>query len=168
MIPQEFVAPIGKGVTEAATTGVLAGFPIVDVKAVAYDGSYHDVDSSEIAFKIAGIMAFKEGVRRANPVILEPIMKVEAITPESFMGDVVGDLNARRGIIQGIADRPNIKLVSALVPLSQMFGYATSLRSMTQGRATYSMQFDHYQDVPANVQQEIIGIAAKEKAEGKK
>ncbi len=167
-IPQEYVAPIGKGVTEAAATGVLAGFPIVDVKAVAYDGSYHDVDSSEIAFKIAGMMAFKEGVRRANPVILEPIMKVEAITPESFMGDVVGDLNARRGTILGIADRPNIKIISALVPLSQMFGYSTTLRSMTQGRATYSMQFDHYQDVPTNVQQDIIGVVAKEKAEKKK
>lgn len=167
-IPQEYVAPIGKGVVEAAATGVLAGFPIVDVKAVAYDGSYHDVDSSEIAFKIAGMMAFKEGVRRANPVILEPIMKVEAITPESFMGDVVGDLNARRGTILGIADRPNIKIISALVPLSQMFGYSTTLRSMTQGRATYSMQFDHYQDVPTNVQQDIIGVVAKEKAEKKK
>ncbi len=167
-VPQEFITPIEKGVMEAVTSGVLAGYPVVDVKAVAYDGSYHEVDSSEIAFKIAGIMAFKEGLRRAEPVLLEPIMKVAAITPENFMGDVVGDLNARRGTIQGIEDRPNVKVISALVPLSEMFGYATQLRSMTQGRATYSMEFDHYQEVPNNVQQEIIGIAAKEKAAGKK
>lgn len=167
-IPQEYVTPISKGVVEAATAGVLAGFPVVDVKATAFDGSYHEVDSSEIAFKIAGIMAFKEGMRRAEPILLEPIMKVEAITPEAHMGDVVGDLNSRRGTIEGIEDRLNIKVITAQVPLAQMFGYATSLRSMTQGRATYSMQFDHYQQVPSNIQQEIIGIAVKEKAEKKK
>jgi elongation factor G len=164
VIPQEYIAPIGKGVEEAAANGVLAGFPVVDVKAVAYDGSYHDVDSSEIAFKIAGSMAFREGMRRADPVLLEPIMKVEAISPDKFMGDVVGDLNARRGVIEGIEDRLNLKVISALVPLAQMFGYSTSLRSMTQGRAVYSMQFDHYQQVPGNVQQEIIGTAQKKAA----
>ena len=167
-VPQEFVKPIEKGIIEAATSGVLAGFPVVDVKAVAFDGSYHDVDSSEAAFKIAGSIAFKEGVRKAKPVLLEPIMKVEAITPEQFMGDVVGDLNARRGQILGIEDRMNVKVISATVPLAQMFGYATQLRSMTQGRATYSMQFDHYDPVPGNVQEQIVGIALKEKEAKKK
>lgn len=162
-IPQEYIKPIGKGVEEAARNGVLAGFPVVDVKAVAYDGSYHDVDSSEVAFKIAGSMAFREGVKRADPVLLEPIMQVEVTTPESYMGDVVGDLNSRRGQIEGMEDRGSAKVIAAKVPLAQMFGYATGLRSMTQGRAVYSMQFDHYQEVPRNVQEEIIGVRQREK-----
>lgn len=160
-VPKEYVPAIEKGVMESALNGVIAGFPVVDIKAVAYDGSYHDVDSSEIAFKIAGTMAFKEGVRRGDPVLLEPIMKVEATTPEDFMGDVIGDLSARRGQIEGMEDRPGVKVVGALVPLSQMFGYATQLRSMTQGRASYSMQFDHYKEVPRNLQDEIVGTAQK-------
>jgi elongation factor G len=162
-IPQEYVPAIEKGVLEAVANGVIAGFPVVDIKATAFDGSYHDVDSSEIAFKIAGIMAFKEAVKKAEPVLLEPIMKVEAICPEQYMGDIVGDLNSRRGQIDNISDRINLKVISAMVPLAQMFGYATQLRSMSQGRASYSMQFDHYQEVPRNVQTEILGERAKEK-----
>jgi len=140
--------------------GVLAGYPMVDVKAIVYDGSFHDVDSSEAAFRIAGSMAFKEAARRATPVILEPIMKVIAITPEQFMGDVVGDLNSKRGIIREMNDRgtgmSRVKVIDAEVPLSSMFGYATQLRSMTQGRANYSMEFSHYAEVPKNVAEEII------------
>ncbi len=166
-VPQEYVPAIEKGVVEAAASGVLAGFPVVDIKAVAYDGSYHDVDSSEIAFKIAAAMAFKEGMRRAGAKLLEPIMKVEAVTPEKFMGDVVGDLNARRGQIEGIEDRGQDKVIGALVPLGTMFGYATSLRSMTQGRASYTMEFHHYEPVPNSVQEEIVGTAAKAKAAGR-
>lgn len=157
-IPKEFITPIEKGVMEAATNGVLAGYPVVDVKAVAYDGSYHDVDSSELAFKIAGSMAFRSGMRQGKPVILEPIMKVEVTAPEQFMGDVVGDLNSRRGVISGIEDRPMVKIITALVPLAEMFGYATQVRSMTQGRAVYSMEYHHYQEVPRNVQETIIGL----------
>lgn len=157
-IPKEFIGPIEKGVMEAATSGVLAGYPVVDVKAVAYDGSYHEVDSSEIAFKIAGSIAFREGIRRGKPVLLEPIMKVEVTTPEQFMGDVVGDLNARRGQIERIEDRAMAKVIAAQVPLAEMFGYATQLRSMTQGRAVYSMEYHHYQEVPRNVQENIIGL----------
>ncbi len=164
-IPQEYIPAIGKGVIEAAANGVLAGYPVVDIKVVAYDGSYHDVDSSEIAFKIAAMMAFKEGVRRAAPTLLEPIMKVEVITPENYMGDIVGDLNARRGQVANIEDRLNTKVISATVPLADMFGYATELRSMSQGRANYSMQFDHYQPVPRNIQEELVG--ATQKKEGK-
>lgn len=167
VVPQEYIPAIEKGVMEAATNGVLAGFPVVDVKAVAYDGSYHDVDSSEIAFKIAGAMAFKNGVRQGKPKLLEPIMKVEAVAPEKFMGDVVGDLNARRGQIQGIEDRGMDKVISAMVPLGEMFGYATTLRSITSGRASYTMQFDHYEFVPNNVQETIVGASAKAKAEKK-
>jgi elongation factor G len=156
-IPKEFITPIEKGVMEAAQNGVLAGYPVVDIKAVAYDGSYHDVDSSEMAFKIAGSMAFRSGVTRGKPVLLEPIMKVEVTTPENYMGDVVGDLNSRRGQIDGIEDRPMVKVIRALVPLAEMFGYATQVRSMTQGRAVYSMEYDHYQEVPRNVQETIVG-----------
>jgi elongation factor G len=161
VIPQEYIPAIGKGVEEAAKNGVLAGFPVVDVKAIAFDGSYHDVDSSEIAFKIAGAMAFRDGFRMADPVLLEPIMKVEVITPENYMGDVVGDLNSRRGQILSITDRLNLKVIDATVPLGSMFGYATQVRSMSQGRANYTMHFDHYQEVPRNVQDEIVGGAAK-------
>jgi elongation factor G len=170
VIPQEFIKPINKGIEEATQTGVLAGYPVVDVKATVYDGSFHDVDSSEAAFKIAGSLAFKEAMRRAKPIILEPIMKVAVIMPESFMGDIVGDLNAKRGIIKEMTDRgegnARVKEVTAEVPLASMFGYATQMRSMSQGRASYSMEFAHYAEVPRNVAEEIMGAktggAAKE------
>ena len=136
--------------------GILAGYPVVGVKATLVDGAYHDVDSSEMAFKIAGSMVFKEGARRANPVLLEPLMAVEVRTPEEYMGDVIGDLNSRRGQIQSMEDVTGVKLVSALVPLSEMFGYIGDLRSKTQGRAVYSMQFDSYSEVPKAVAEEII------------
>jgi elongation factor G len=161
VIPKEFIGPIKKGVEEASTNGVLAGYPVVDVKAVAYDGSFHDVDSSEVAFKIAGSMAFRAGVRAADPVLLEPIMKVEVTTPDDYLGDVMGDLNSRRGQIQGSEDRAGAKVIDATVPLSEMFGYATTLRSMTQGRAVYSMELDSYQQVPKNVQEKIVGDNGK-------
>lgn len=160
VIPQEYIPPIEKGAKEAMENGVVAGYPLVDISVTLYDGSFHDVDSSEAAFKVAGSLAFQECVRRANPVILEPIMRVVAITPENFMGDVVGDMNARRGIIKEINDRGEgnavVKEIEADVPLASMFGYATQLRSMTQGRASYSMEFGHYAEVPHNVAQEII------------
>ena len=155
-IPKEFIKPIDEGIKEALTRGVLAGYPIDDVKVELYDGSYHDVDSSEMAFKIAGSMAFKEALRKAKPVLLEPIMSVEVTTPEDYMGDVIGDLNSRRGRVGGMDQRGNSQIVRAQVPLSEMFGYSTDLRSRTQGRATYSMQFDSYQQTPASVQEEIV------------
>jgi elongation factor G len=155
-IPREYVPAVDKGIQEQMQNGVIAGYPVVDVKVTIYDGSYHDVDSSEMAFKIAGSMAFKEGAKRAKPVLLEPIMKVEAVTPEEFMGDVMGDLNRRRGILQGIDDSPSGKVIHAEVPLAEMFGYATDLRSMSQGRATYTMEFKKYSDVPANIAEQII------------
>ncbi|HAT73535.1 MAG: Elongation factor G [Candidatus Moranbacteria bacterium GW2011_GWF2_36_839] len=159
-IPQEYIAPIGKGIKEAMDNGVLAGYPMVDIKATVYDGSFHDVDSSEAAFRIAGSMAFKEAARRANPIIMEPIMKVVVTTPENFMGDVVGDLNSKRGIIKEMNDRgegnARVKEIDAEAPLSSMFGYATQLRSMTQGRANYVMEFSHYAEVPKNVAEGII------------
>ncbi len=159
VIPQEYIAPIGKGAKEALENGVVAGYPLVDIKVTVYDGSFHEVDSSEAAFKIAGSLAVQEAAKRANPVILEPIMKVSVITPENFMGDVVGDINSKRGQIQEIEDRgegnARVKEINCLVPLSSMFGYATQLRSMSQGRASYSMEFDHYEDVPKNVAEEI-------------
>jgi len=165
VIPQEYIAPIGKGAEEALKTGVIAGYPTLDVKVFVYDGSYHDVDSSEAAFTIAGSKAVKEAVRRAGPVLLEPIMKVEVTTPEQFMGDVVGDLNAKRGQIENMTQRGMVKVIQALVPLSSMFGYATNLRSISQGRANYAMEFAEYKEVPRNVLEKIIG----EKAEaGKK
>ncbi len=160
-IPREFITPIQKGVKEAMDTGVSAGYPMVDIKATVFDGSYHDVDSSEAAFKIAGSIAFKDACRKAKPVILEPIMKVEAITPEANMGDVIGDLNSKRAVINEMTDRGQAKIITAQVPLGEMFGYATSLRSMTQGRASYSMEFSHYQQVPRNVAETIIGDKAK-------
>lgn len=160
-IPAEFIKPIDRGAFEAMQTGVVAGYPMADIKVTLYDGSFHDVDSSEAAFKIAGSMAFKEAARRAKPVILEPIMNVVAITPEQFMGDVVGDLNSKRGIIKEMQDRgegnARVKEIHADVPLASMFGYATQLRSMSQGRASYSMEFGHYAEVPSNVSAEIIG-----------
>jgi elongation factor G len=155
-IPKEFVEPIRKGIEEAMTGGILAGFPMVDLKVEVFDGSYHDVDSSEMAFKIAGSMGFKDGAARASPVLLEPIMDVEVVTPDSFMGDVIGDLNSRRGKIQGMTPRTGVQAITAQVPLAQMFGYATDLRSKTQGRATYTMQFGHYAQVPNSIAETII------------
>jgi elongation factor G len=155
-IPREYIPAVEKGIKEATENGALAGYPMVDVKVTLFDGSYHDVDSSEIAFKIAGSMAFKEAARKASPVLLEPIMSVEVVVPEDFMGDVIGDLNSRRGRVLGMDTRPAAQAIDARVPLAQMFGYATDLRSMTQGRATYTMQFSHYEPVPANVAEGII------------
>jgi elongation factor G len=165
VVPREYITPVENGIKEAMNNGVLAGYPVVDLKVKLYDGSYHEVDSSEMAFKIAGSMALQEGVRRADPVILEPVMKVEVTTPEEFMGDVIGDLNSKRGRIEKMEDRTNgIKVVDAIVPLAEMFGYTTTLRSMTQGRASSSMEFDHYEEVPRNVAEEIIGKHAAAKA----
>lgn len=156
VIPKEYIPAIEKGVKEAMERGVLAGYPILDVKCTVYDGSYHEVDSSEAAFKVAGSMAFQAAVKQADITLLEPVMKVEVVTPEEFMGTVVGDLNSKRAQIQEMRDRGNMKVVEAFVPLAEMFGYATELRSITQGRASYSMEFDHYEDVPRNVSEEII------------
>jgi elongation factor G len=156
VVPKEYISAVDKGVQEQMGNGVIAGYPVVDVKVTLYDGSYHDVDSSEIAFKIAGSMGFKEGAKKAKPVLLEPVMKVEVVTPEDYMGDVNGDLNRRRGILQGLEDAPSGKIVRAEVPLSEMFGYATTLRSMSQGRATYTMEFAHYSEVPSNVADGVI------------
>jgi len=155
-IPREFITPIGKGAREACDRGVLAGFRLINIKATVFDGSYHDVDSNEAAFKMAGSMAFQAAIAKAKPVLLEPIMKVEVVTPEDFMGTVVGDLNSKRGQIQEMGDRGNVKTVRAQVPLAEMFGYATNLRSLTQGRASYSMEFGMYQEVPRNVSETII------------
>ncbi len=156
VIPKEFIPAVNKGIVEAMGRGIQAGYPIEDVKVTLYDGSYHDVDSSEMAFKLAGSMGFREGCREANPVILEPMMKVEVEVPEDYMGDVIGDISKRRGQVSGMGDRSGNKIVDAFVPLSEMFGYSTDLRSMTQGRATYAMEFDHYDEVPQNVAKEII------------
>ena len=163
-IPREYIKPVEEGVKEAMQNGVLAGYPVVDIKAKLYDGSYHDVDSNEMAFKIAGSMALQEGVKKGDPVILEPVMKVEVTVPEEFMGDVIGDLNSKRGRVQEMTDRGQAKVVQAFVPLAEMFGYTTTLRSMTQGRASNSMEFDHYAEVPPNVAQEIIGKQAAAKS----
>jgi elongation factor G len=156
VVPKEYIGAVDKGVKEQMANGVIAGYPVVDCKVTIYDGSYHDVDSSEIAFKIAGSMAFKEGAKKARPVLLEPMMKVEVVTPEDYMGDVNGDLSRRRGLLQGLEDAPSGKIVRAEVPLAEMFGYATTLRSMSQGRATYTMEFGHYSEVPANVADSVI------------
>lgn len=156
VVPREYIPAVDKGIQEAMDTGVLAGFPCVDFKVTLIDGSYHEVDSSEMAFKIAGSMAFKEASAKASPVLLEPIMSVEVVVPEEYMGDVIGDLNSRRGRIMGMESRAGAQVVSAMVPLAQMFGYATDLRSATQGRATYTMTFDHYEQVPKSVSEEII------------
>ncbi|MEO2065553.1 MAG: elongation factor G, partial [Desulfurobacteriaceae bacterium] len=157
VVPKEYIPAVEAGVREAMETGVVAGYPMTDIKVTLFDGSYHEVDSSELAFKIAGSIAFKEGAKKANPVLLEPIMEVEVTTPEEFMGDVIGDLNKRRGRVQGMEARGNAQVIRALVPLAEMFGYATDLRSMTQGRATYIMKFSHYEEVPPNVAEQIIG-----------
>ncbi len=162
VIPREFIKPVSEGIKEALKNGILAGYPVEDVKVKLFDGSYHDVDSSEMAFKIAGSMAFQEGAKKANPVILEPIMAVEVVTPEDYLGEVMGDLNSRRGKIEGINPRKDAQVIRAMVPLSEMFGYATQLRSMTQGRALYTMQFDHYDETPRLISDQII-----EKVKGK-
>jgi elongation factor G len=156
IIPQEFIPAVEKGVKETMDKGILAGYPLIDVEATLYDGSFHEVDSSEIAFKIAAAMAFQEGAKRAKPVLLEPIMRLQVIAPMDFLGDVTGDLNAKRGRIEQITDRLNIKVIDAKAPLAEMFGYATKLRSMTQGRASFTMEFSHYEEVPSNVAQTII------------
>ena len=155
-IPKEYIPAVDKGCQEALQNGVLAGYPVEDVRVTVYDGSYHEVDSSEMAFKLAASMGFKEGARKAGAVILEPMMKVEVETPEEYMGDVIGDLNKRRGQVNNMSERGGNKIIDAFCPLSEMFGYSTDLRSQTQGRATYSMEFDHYDEVPKNVGEEII------------
>ncbi|MCA3809370.1 MAG: elongation factor G, partial [Burkholderia sp.] len=162
VIPREYIPSVDKGIQETLKSGVLAGFPVVDVKVTLTFGSYHDVDSNENAFRMAGSMAFKEAMRRADPVLLEPMMAVEVETPEDFMGNVMGDLSGRRGIIQGMDDMVGGgKIVRAEVPLSEMFGYSTSLRSLTQGRATYTMEFKHYAEAPKNVAEAIISAKTK-------
>jgi len=155
-IPKEFIKPIDQGIREAMTTGILAGYPVDDVAVELYDGSYHDVDSSEMAFKIAGSMAFKDAAKRAKPVLLEPVMRVEVVVPKDYMGDVMGNLASRRGHIQSQEDRGGTQIIQARVPLSEMFGYATDLRSRTQGRATYSMHFDRYEPAPQSVSEEVV------------
>jgi elongation factor G len=155
-IPKEFIKPVNEGIREALTRGVLAGYPIDDVRVELYDGSYHDVDSSEMAFKIAGSMAFQDAAKKAKPVLLEPMMRVEVVVPKDYMGDVMGNLASRRGQIQSQEDRGGTQIISSRVPLSEMFGYATDLRSRTQGRATYSMHFDRYEPAPQNVSEEVV------------
>ncbi|MBQ3596446.1 MAG: elongation factor G [Clostridia bacterium] len=159
-IPKEFIQPINKGIQEAARNGILAGYEVVDFKVTVYDGSYHDVDSSEMAFKIAGSMALKDGLQKAKSVLLEPVMKVEIVTPDAYFGDLMGNVTARRGIIQGTEDRNGVKVIDAHIPLAEMFGYATDLRSRTQGRGNYTMQFSHYAEVPKSVGEKIIGKKA--------
>ena len=154
--PREFIPAVEKGLTEALQNGPVAGYPVVDVDVALYDGSYHDVDSNEMAFKLAASMGFKAGCKAAGAYLLEPAMKVEVEIPEEYMGDVIGDLNRRRGQVSGMEDAHGVKVVTATVPLAEMFGYSTDLRSSTQGRGTYSMVFDHYAEVPSNVSEEII------------
>jgi elongation factor G len=155
-VPKEFIKPIDQGIREALEGGILAGYPMVDVKATLYDGSYHDVDSNEMAFKIAGSMAFKEAARKASPVLLEPVMAVEVVTPEDYAGVIMGDLSSRRGRIEGMEHRAGSQVIKAIVPLAEMFGYATHMRSSTQGRAEYSMHFARYEEAPRSVSEEII------------
>jgi elongation factor G len=163
VVPREYIPAVDKGIQETLKSGVLAGYPVVDVKVTLTFGSYHDVDSNENAFRMAGSMAFKEGMRRAKPVLLEPMMAVEVETPEDFMGNVMGDLSGRRGIVQGMEDIAGGggKVIRAEVPLAEMFGYSTSLRSLTQGRATYTMEFKHYAETPANVSEGIVNAKVK-------
>jgi len=156
VIPREYIKPVEAGIKEAMEGGILAGYEIVDVKATLHYGSFHDVDSSELAFKIAGSMAFKDAARKANPVLLEPIMKVEVVSPEDYMGSITGDISSRRGRIESIEMRPGARVITSFVPLSEMFGYSTELRSMTQGRATYTMHFYRYEEAPRSVREEII------------
>jgi elongation factor G len=163
VVPKEYIPAVSHGIQDAMKNGIIAGFPMVDIKARLYDGSYHDVDSDEISFRVAGSMAFQAGAKKASPVLLEPIMAVEVVTPEEYLGDVMGDLNSRRGKIEGFSARKDAQVIKASVPLSEMFGYATILRSMSQGRAIYTMQFDHYAAVPKSIAEEI-----SEKSLGKK
>jgi elongation factor G len=156
VVPREYIPAVDKGIREATENGVMAGYPVVDVKITLIDGSYHEVDSSEMAFKIAGSMGFKEGCAKAGPVLLEPIMSVEVVVPEEYMGEVIGDLNSRRGRIMGMESRAGSQVVTSMVPLAQMFGYSTDLRSATQGRATYTMTFHHYEQAPKSVAEEIV------------
>jgi elongation factor G len=155
-IPKEFIPAVNKGIQEAMTRGIVAGYPLVDLSVELYDGSFHDVDSSELAFKVAGSLCFQKAAKAANPVLLEPIMKVEVTSPEEFFGDVMGNLNSKRGQIYETLDRGIAKIIHAHVPLAEMFGYATDLRSMTQGRANYSMEFDKYEKVPGNIAEKIV------------
>jgi elongation factor G len=157
VIPKEYINSVNAGIQDAMEAGVVGGYQVLDVKVTLYDGSYHEVDSSEMAFKIAGSMAFKEAMSKAKPVLLEPMMKVEVIIPEEYMGDVMGDINSRRGRIEGMELRSGAQVVNAFVPLSEMFGYATDLRSNTQGRGVYSMQFDHYEQVPNSIAEKVLG-----------
>ena len=161
VVPREFIQPINKGIQEAMQRGVLAGYPMLDIKVTLTDGSYHDVDSSEAAFKIAGSLAFQDACKKGGVAILEPVLNVEVVTPETFMGDVIGDLNAKRGQIQDVADRSGVKVIRAMVPLAEMFGYSTSLRSMTQGRASSTMEFGQYEEVPGNISKTIVEGRAK-------
>jgi elongation factor G len=155
-VPREFIPAVEKGLRETIPSGILAGFPVVDVKVTLFDGSYHDVDSNENAFKMAASIGFKDGMRKADPILLEPMMAVEVETPEDYMGDVMGDLSSRRGMIQGMDDSPTGKIIRAEVPLAEMFGYSTVVRSLSQGRASYSMEFKHYTEAPRNVAEAII------------
>jgi elongation factor G len=156
VIPKEYIRPVEQGIAEAMKNGVLAGYPVEDVKVRLFDGSFHEVDSSEMAFKVAGSIAFKEAARKAQPVLLEPIMAVEVVTPEEYMGDVIGDLNSRRGKIEGMTPRKDAQVIKAAVPLAEMFGYSTTLRSMSQGRAIYSMELSYYDETPKAVADQII------------
>ena len=161
VVPKEYIKPVEEGIREACQAGVLAGYPVIDFKATLVDGSYHDVDSSEMAFKIAGSMAFKEGCKQAKSVILEPIMRVEITVPEEYMGDVIGDVNSRRGRMEGMESRNGMQIIRAFIPLAEMFGYATDLRSKTQGRGTYAMEPSHYEEVPKSVFEKIVASRAK-------
>jgi elongation factor G len=158
-LPKQYIQAAEVGIKEAMETGVVAGYPMVDVKATLYDGSYHEVDSSDIAFKMAGSMALRDGAAKAKPILLEPIMKIEIVAPEQFLGDIMGDLNSRRGHIDSVGSRDVLSVIRALVPLAETFGYATNLRSLTQGRAAYSLEFDHYDEVPAELADQITGKA---------
>jgi elongation factor G len=161
-IPREYFKPIENGITQALDRGILCGYPLVDVQVTLFDGSFHDVDSSEMAFSIAGSMGFQDGAKKAGPVVLEPIMDCEIVTPEEFMGDVVGDVNRRRGRVRSMELRGAAQVILAFIPLAEMFGYATELRSMTQGRASYTMQFDHYEPVPAQVNEVLLAKSGKQ------
>jgi elongation factor G len=160
VIPKEFIPPVEEGIKEAMENGVLAGYPVIDAKVKLFDGSYHEVDSSEIAFKIAGSMAFKEAAKKAGVALLEPIMEVEVETPDDYVGDVIGDLNSRRGKIMGMENKGIITSIKAHVPLSEMFGYATNLRSLTQGRGTFIMKFSHYSEAPQSITEKVVGERA--------
>ena len=154
-IPKEYIPGVEKGLKAQMQTGVVAGFPVIDFKSTLFDGAYHDVDSSVLAFEIAARAAFREGISKASPTLLEPVMKVEVVTPEEYMGDVIGDLNSRRGQVQNMTTKGNANIIDSIVPLANMFGYVNNLRSLSQGRASYTMQFDHYEEVPSNVAEEV-------------